>query len=67
MTESGFMEAEEQGETHRDKIRKKDLFCTLDLISPIIYLAFLMAQMVKNPAAMQEIWVQYLGQDDSLE
>lgn len=33
VTESGFMEAEEQGETHRDKIRKKDLFCTLDLIS----------------------------------
>ena len=33
----------------------------------IIYLAFLMAQMVKNPAAMQEIWVQFLVQEDPLE
>ena len=26
-----------------------------------------MAQTVKNPPAMQETWVQSLGQDDSLE
>ena len=27
----------------------------------------LVAQMVKNPPAMQETWVQYLGWKDSLE
>ena len=27
----------------------------------------LVAQMVKNPPAMQEIWVQSLGQEDPLE
>ena len=26
-----------------------------------------MAQMVKNPPAMQETWVQFLGQEDPLE
>ena len=26
-----------------------------------------MAQMIKNPPAMQETWVQSLGQDDPLE
>ena len=26
-----------------------------------------MAQMVKNPPAMQETWVQSLGQEDTLE
>ena len=26
-----------------------------------------MAQMVKNPPAMQETWVQFLGQEDILE
>ena len=26
-----------------------------------------MAQMVKNPPAMQETWVQYLGREDPLE
>ena len=26
-----------------------------------------MAQMVKNPPAMQETWVQSLGQEDSME
>ena len=26
-----------------------------------------MAQMVKNPAAMRETWVQYLGWEDPLE
>ena len=29
--------------------------------------AFLVAQMVKNPPAMQETWVQYLGWEDPLE
>ena len=27
---------------------------------------FLVTQMVKNPPAMQEIWVQFLGQEDPL-
>ena len=26
-----------------------------------------MAQVVKNPLAMQETWVQFLGQEDTLE
>ena len=29
--------------------------------------AFLVAQLVKNPPAMQETLVQFLGQEDSLE
>ena len=29
--------------------------------------AFLVAQMVKGPSAMQETWVQSLGQEDPLE
>ena len=29
--------------------------------------ASLVAQMVKNPPAMQETWVQSLGQEDPLE
>ena len=28
---------------------------------------FLVAQMVKNPPAMQETWVQSLGREDPLE
>ena len=30
-------------------------------------LASLIAQLVKNPPAMQETWVRYLGQKDPLE
>ena len=29
--------------------------------------AFLVAQLVKNPPAMQETWVRFLGQEDPLE
>ena len=39
-------------------------------LSPLLHLgkgASLMAQMVKNPPAMQETWAQPLGQEDSLE
>jgi len=32
-----------------------------------IIASFLVAQMIKNLPAMEETWVQYLGQDDSLE
>ena len=32
-----------------------------------VYMAFLVAQMVKNQSAMQEIWVQSLGWEDLLE
>ena len=31
------------------------------------YRAFLVAQTVKNLPVMQEIWVQFLGQEDPLE
>ena len=51
--------------THSRGLIEPEVLFSLEVT--IIYLAFLMAQMVKNPAAMQEIWVQYLGQDDSLE
>ena len=30
-------------------------------------MAFLIAQLVKNPPAMQETWVQFLGGEDPLE
>ena len=33
----------------------------------LIYRAFLVGQMAKNPPAMQEIWVQSLGWEDPLE
>ena len=41
----------------------------LGYISYIIKIiaTFLVAQMIKNLSAMEEIWVQSLGQDDSLE
>ena len=32
-----------------------------------IYMAFLIAQSVKNLPAMQETWVRFLGQEDLLE
>ena len=32
-----------------------------------IFWAYLMAQMVKNPPAMQEIWIQSLSWEDPLE
>ena len=32
-----------------------------------MYIAFLLAQMVKNPPAMQETWVRSLGVEDPLE
>ena len=38
--------------------------------SPLLHLgkgAYLVAQMVKNPPAMQETWVQSLRQEDALE
>ena len=31
------------------------------------YLASLVTEMVKNPSATQETWVQSLGQEDALE
>ena len=35
--------------------------------SPYFKLASLVAQMVKNPPAMRETWVQFLGWEDPLE
>ena len=32
-----------------------------------VFLASLVAQLVKNPPAMQETWVQFLGWEDPLE
>ena len=39
----------------------------LDLLSPLIGVAPLIAQLVKSPSAMQETLVQFLGWDDPLE
>ena len=33
----------------------------------ILLLSFLLVQMLKNPPAMQETWVRYLGWEDPLE
>ena len=33
----------------------------------MVYIASLVAQMVKNLPVMQETWVKYLGQEDPLE
>ena len=38
----------------------------IDLIDHNV-LTFLVAQMVKNPPAMQETWIQSLGWEDPLE
>ena len=40
---------------------------TLDGKNEVIYWVSLMAQLVKNPPAMQEIWVRFLGWEDPLE
>ena len=32
-----------------------------------MFLGFPLAQLVKNPPAMQETWVQFLGQEDPLD
>ena len=41
--------------------------CHFLFLSSASYGASLMAQMVKNLPAMQETWVQFLGQEDPLE
>ena len=41
--------------------RSSDFYC------PCTYLGFLGGSVVKNLPAMQEMWVQSLGQEDSLE
>ena len=37
------------------------------LLNVILFRALLVAQLVKNPPAMQETWVQSLGWEDPLE
>ena len=44
-----------------------DIFCGDMQLSKCLARAFLVAQMVKNLPAMQETWVQFLGQKDPLE
>ena len=40
----------------------------LKLINTVLHIrAYLITQLVKNPPAMWEIWVQFLGQEDELE
>ena len=51
-----------------------DIFTTQDLFESLSHseifkrnLYFLLAQLVKNPSAMQETWIQSLGWEDPLE
>ena len=37
------------------------------ILMPLIIMGFLVTQLVKNLPAMQEIWVQSLGEEDPLE
>ena len=48
---------------HNKKIFKKKK----EKICPSWWWAFLVAQLVKNPPAMRETWVQSLGWEDPLE
>ena len=43
--------------------------CSIIFIAQITksFMASLIAQLVKNPSAMQETWVQFLCQEDPLE
>ena len=45
----------------------KNMYTHIIHTYPIIYWALLVAQMVKNPPAMQETWVQPLGREDPLK
>ena len=52
-------------------ITRTKVLCKITTI-PVVKSAILahwplVAQTVKNPPTMQEIWVQFLGQEDSLE
>ena len=42
-------------------------FCFSFLNNFILFRAFLVAQLVKNPPAMRETWVRSLSQEDPLE
>ena len=44
---------------------KLNLSCLI--LMPLIITGFLVTQLVKNLPAMQEIWVQSLGEEDPLE
>ena len=48
-----------------EKYKKSNIF-PIYKISAILGLT-LVAQTMNNPPAMQEIWVQFLGQEDPLE
>ena len=48
-------------------IEDKRIYCDGDLVSCFTERASLIAQMVKNPPAMQETPVRVLGQEDPLE
>ena len=55
------------------RFRKSDSLCSKTDSSTnfysctLTYWASLVAQMIKNPPAMQETWVRSLGQEDLLE
>jgi len=48
-------------------MEREDVAYMLYIERYIVYGASLVAQLVKNPPAMQETWVRSLGQEDPLE
>ena len=67
----------EYGEREEGRIAKRefsqvmDMFSILTVVMVLRYMLYqrasLIAQLVKNLPAMQETWVRFLGQEDSLE
>ena len=53
--------------SHGADVRENMFTCFFKNQRDNIYRAFLIAQWVKNPPAMQETLVQFLGQEDLLE
>ena len=45
----------------------KEIFILFPIVTAPIYIPFHVAQLVKNPPAMQQTWVQCLGWEDPLE
>ena len=61
-------ENQESGRSHREATGKAAaVWFSMDMPHPIRDGASLAAQLVKNPPAIRETWVPFLGWDDLLE
>ena len=56
-----------RGPTESDTTKYLSTTRNTGRVTPIVSWASLVAQLVKNPPAMRETWVQSLGWDDPLE